>query len=164
MFSWESPYRGDSNEYAQHSIINRKKSLLIIPNIIMYVAMGFFFLWTQERVRDSHGRATEHYCTRIEGWSVIESRNGSFCRNGMLADHNKFKNPSVLFYWETGWKSWVSRKISIRYKKKKNKKNTVDTFDRNSLYKKDRKQTCIFLGSKTSQTHINVYHIVTIIL
>ena len=42
MFSLESPHRGDSNEYTQHAIINIKKSHLIISNIIMSGAMGFF--------------------------------------------------------------------------------------------------------------------------
>ena len=42
MFLLESPYRGDSNEYTQHIIINIKgKSSLIIPNIIMSAAISF---------------------------------------------------------------------------------------------------------------------------
>ena len=42
-FPLESPYRGDSNEYTQYIIINiKKKFTLIIPNIIMSAAMGFF--------------------------------------------------------------------------------------------------------------------------
>ena len=43
MFSLESPYQGDSNEYIQHAIINiKRKSHQSIPNIIMSAAMGFF--------------------------------------------------------------------------------------------------------------------------
>ena len=49
MFSLESSHRGDSNEYTQHTIINKKrKSPEIIPNIIMSAAVRFFFF-----VRDS---------------------------------------------------------------------------------------------------------------
>ena len=41
MFSLETPHRGDSNEYKQHAIFNiKRKSHLIIPNIIMSAAMG----------------------------------------------------------------------------------------------------------------------------
>ena len=43
--SLESPHRGDSNEYTQHAIIYiyiKRKSRLIIPNIIMSAAMGLF--------------------------------------------------------------------------------------------------------------------------
>ena len=44
MYSLESPYRGDSNEYTQHTIINTKrKSSEIIQDTIMSAAMGFFF-------------------------------------------------------------------------------------------------------------------------
>ena len=47
--SLESPHRGDSNEYTQHTIINiKRKSLEIIPNTIMSAATGFFFSGTQE--------------------------------------------------------------------------------------------------------------------
>ena len=43
MFSLESPYRDDSNEYTQHTITNIKKKItLIIPNIIMSAATGIF--------------------------------------------------------------------------------------------------------------------------
>ena len=44
VLSLESPHQGDSNEYKQHDIINIKtaKTHLIIPNIIMSAAMGFF--------------------------------------------------------------------------------------------------------------------------
>ena len=57
VFSLESPHRGDSNEYTQHTIINinRKKSLEILQNTMIYAAM-IFFLGTQERVRNSRGK------------------------------------------------------------------------------------------------------------
>ena len=43
MFSIESPHRGDSNEYTQHTIINTKrKSPEISQNTIMYAAMITF--------------------------------------------------------------------------------------------------------------------------
>ena len=50
--SLESPHRGDSNEYTQHTIINinKRNSPEIIPNTIMSVAIGFF-------VRDSRTRS-----------------------------------------------------------------------------------------------------------
>ena len=47
VFSLESPYRGDSNEYTQYTFINiKRKSFEIIPNTIMSAATGFI-------VRDS---------------------------------------------------------------------------------------------------------------
>ena len=56
MFSLESPHRGDSNEYTQHTIINIKRKLPeIIPSILISAAMGFS-LGTQERVRNSRGK------------------------------------------------------------------------------------------------------------
>ena len=66
VFSLESPQRGDSNEYTQHTIINiKRKSPEIIPNTIMSGAMGFVMLGTQERGRNNRSeramsdRATE---------------------------------------------------------------------------------------------------------
>ena len=54
MFSLESPYRGDSNEYIQYTIINvQRKSPEIIPNTIMSAAIGAFWLGTRDRVRNS---------------------------------------------------------------------------------------------------------------
>ena len=45
VFSLESHHRGDSNEYTQHAIISIKRKItLIIPNIIISAAMGFFSL------------------------------------------------------------------------------------------------------------------------
>ena len=46
VFSLESPHRGDSNEYTQHTIINMKKKITLnypkytIPSIIISAAMG----------------------------------------------------------------------------------------------------------------------------
>ena len=36
MFSLESPRRGDSNEYTQHTVINIKRSPLNIPNLQLW--------------------------------------------------------------------------------------------------------------------------------
>ena len=42
VFSLESPHRGDSNEYTQHTIYNiKRKPLELIPNTIMSAGMGF---------------------------------------------------------------------------------------------------------------------------
>ena len=63
MFSLESPHRGDSNEYTQHTVFNIKKK-----NHSKYYprpAAKGFFLRTEEHVRNSRGnraigvRATE---------------------------------------------------------------------------------------------------------
>ena len=51
MFSFESPYRRNSYEYTQYIIFNTKKKKKSPTS----AAMGFF-LGTQERVRDSHGK------------------------------------------------------------------------------------------------------------
>ena len=62
MFSLESPHRGDSNEYTQHTVFNIKKKITL--NYPRPAAKGFF-LGTEEHVRNSHGnraigvRATE---------------------------------------------------------------------------------------------------------
>ena len=46
VFSLESPHRGDSNEYTQHTIFNmNKKDTIYYPKS---AAMGFFFQGTQE--------------------------------------------------------------------------------------------------------------------
>ena len=43
VFSLESPHRGDSNEYTQHTMINiKRKSPEISQNTIMSAAMIFF--------------------------------------------------------------------------------------------------------------------------
>ena len=57
MFSVESPHRGGSNENTEYTIFNIKRNHpnIIIPNIIMSAAMGFF-QGTQERVRNSRGK------------------------------------------------------------------------------------------------------------
>ena len=56
MFTLELSHQGDSNEYIHHTIISIKKSPLIIQNIIMSAAMGFVFLETPERDRNSGGK------------------------------------------------------------------------------------------------------------
>ena len=47
VFSLESPHRGNSNEYTQHTIFNITKKITL--NYIISAAMGFF-IGTQERV------------------------------------------------------------------------------------------------------------------
>ena len=42
VFSLKPPHQGDSNENTQHTIIGIK-SPEIIPNTIMFAAMGFFY-------------------------------------------------------------------------------------------------------------------------
>ena len=53
MFSLESPHRGDSYDYTQYIIFNTKR--IIDLNYLKSAAMGFF-LGTQARVRNSHGK------------------------------------------------------------------------------------------------------------
>ena len=54
VFSLESPHRGDSNVYTQYtSFVIQKK---ITPDYSKPAAVGFFFLGTQERVRNSRGK------------------------------------------------------------------------------------------------------------
>ena len=49
--SLESPHRGDSNEYTQHTVIDiKKKSPEIIQNTTVSAATMFFFLGSQGRV------------------------------------------------------------------------------------------------------------------
>ena len=40
MFSIESPYRGDSNEYAKYTVFNIKRKIDL--NYLRSVAMGYF--------------------------------------------------------------------------------------------------------------------------
>ena len=57
MFSLESPYRGGSNEYTQHAIINTKKKITL--NYLKYndvCSYGIFSLGTQEQFRNSRGK------------------------------------------------------------------------------------------------------------
>ena len=54
VFSLESPHRGNSNEYIQHTIINIKRKITL--NYPKSAAMGFLFQGTQERVRNSRGK------------------------------------------------------------------------------------------------------------
>ena len=57
VFSIESPHRGDSNEYTQHTISNMKRKWpQIIPHVIMSASFMDFVLGTQERVRNSRGK------------------------------------------------------------------------------------------------------------
>ena len=49
----ESPHRGDSNEYTQYTIFNITRKIDI--NYLKPAAMGFF-IGTQARVRNSHGK------------------------------------------------------------------------------------------------------------
>ena len=67
VFSLETPHPGDSNEYTQHTISNlEKKITLIIPNIIMSAALGFFSQGTLERVGNSrHKRAISVRATDV---------------------------------------------------------------------------------------------------
>ena len=53
MFSLESPYQGDSNEYKQYTIFSMKKKIIL--NYPKSAAMDFF-QWTKERVRNSRGK------------------------------------------------------------------------------------------------------------
>ena len=53
VFSLESPHRGDSNENTHYTIYNFKKEIIL--NCLKSAAMGFF-LWTQERARNSRGK------------------------------------------------------------------------------------------------------------
>ena len=50
VFSLESPHRGDSNEYAQHTIFNIKKKIIQNPQL------WDFFQGAQEQVQNSHGK------------------------------------------------------------------------------------------------------------
>ena len=66
VFSLESPHRGDSNEFTQHTIINiKRKSPEIMPNTIMCGAMGL--VRDTRTSSNSRGkRGTEvHYITLI---------------------------------------------------------------------------------------------------
>ena len=54
MFSLESPHQGDSNEYTQYTILNRKKKITL--NYHKSAATEFYFQGTQKRVRNSHGK------------------------------------------------------------------------------------------------------------
>ena len=57
LSSLKPPYRGDHNEYTQHTIIHiKKKSPEIISNTMIYVAVGSFLLRIPERVPNSRGK------------------------------------------------------------------------------------------------------------
>ena len=51
VFSFESPQGGDSNEYTQYTIFNKKITLNYPKSAAMEVFIG-----TQERVQDSRGK------------------------------------------------------------------------------------------------------------
>ena len=53
MFSLESPHRGDSHENTQYTFFNIERKITL--NYRKSTAMGFF-LGTQARVRNSHGK------------------------------------------------------------------------------------------------------------
>ena len=56
MFSLESPQRGDSNEYKQHTIINIKKKITQnYPTYGNVCSYRIFSLGTLEEIRNSHG-------------------------------------------------------------------------------------------------------------
>ena len=60
VFSLESPHRGDSNEYTQHTIINIKRKSPEIISITIKSADRRCFVRDQARDRTSRGkRATE---------------------------------------------------------------------------------------------------------
>ena len=54
MFSLESPHWGDSNENTQYTVFNIKKKITL--NYPKSAGKEFFFLGTQERVRNSRGK------------------------------------------------------------------------------------------------------------
>ena len=54
MFSFESPHRGESNEYTQYTIFSIKKKEIALQ-YPKSAAMGFFHR-TQERVRNNRGK------------------------------------------------------------------------------------------------------------
>ena len=57
VFLLESPDRGDSNEYTQHTIINLKKKITSnYPKYNDVCNCRNFVLGTQERVRNSSGK------------------------------------------------------------------------------------------------------------
>ena len=53
MFSLESPHRGDSHQYTQHSIFHIKKKITLYNP--KSAAMDFF-QWTPKRIRNSRGK------------------------------------------------------------------------------------------------------------
>ena len=61
VFSSESPHRGDSNEYTQHTIFNIKTNH---PNFFQFCSCDFF-LGTQERVPNRGKRAINVRATEV---------------------------------------------------------------------------------------------------
>ena len=75
VFSLESPHRGVSYEYTQHTIINIKtQSPKIIPDRIMSADMGLYLLGTQEQVRISRGkRPVSVQTTEVKFYCIIKT-------------------------------------------------------------------------------------------
>ena len=60
VFSLESPHRGDSNEYIQHTIINIYKTITRnYPKYNNVHSYRSFFVRTQERVRNNRNVVNE---------------------------------------------------------------------------------------------------------
>ena len=53
VYSLESPHRGDSNEYTQHTISRQNKKIFLN---ICFLELSEEFPRTQKRVRISHGK------------------------------------------------------------------------------------------------------------
>ena len=54
VFSFELPYRGDSNENTQYTIFNIKKENH--PKLAQICSYGVFFQWSPEQIRNSRGK------------------------------------------------------------------------------------------------------------
>ena len=54
VFSLESPHRGDSNEYTQHTTFKIKKENH--PKLSQICNYGILLLWSQEQVQNSRGK------------------------------------------------------------------------------------------------------------
>ena len=52
VFSLQSPHRGDSNEYTQYIIFKKENH----HKLSQFCSYGIFFVGTQARVRNSHGK------------------------------------------------------------------------------------------------------------
>ena len=88
VFALDSPSRGDSNEYTQHSIINITKKITL--NYSKYdnaCSCGIFWLGTQERVRNSRGKRA----IRVRATEVL------------LCIHNLHSNNIVYVFIQLFW-------------------------------------------------------------
>ena len=73
VFSLESPHWGDSNEYTQYTAFNIKKRNHTKVSPIFN--QGFFFLETQELVRNSRGkRAISVRATEVLLYDGVEAK------------------------------------------------------------------------------------------